>query len=159
MPQCLDKLARDVAADRDLQARLMTTFEVDLSSGVGAIPPEMLLEYIHEATVRDSDEGANNGMGNVLSRVQYYKDLVQPLFDSFGYYGIQNNQFYTRQISSGSLTDTIGPLLIDAPFVPTKTDMSTTIPSEVEPNLVELLAMRLRGMMFPQPPATGPGRE
>jgi hypothetical protein len=150
VPQCLDKLARDVAADRDLQARLMTEFNVSLSAGVGTIPSEMLLEYIHEATVVDQDGG------NVLSRVQYLKDLYQPLFNSFGYYTVANNQFYTKQINSGSLTDTAGPLIIDAPFVPTKTGISTEIPSEIEPNLVELLAFRLRGMMFPMPPATGP---
>lgn len=150
VPQCLDKLARDVAADRDLQARLMVEFNVSLSSGVGDIPAEMLLEYIHEATVVDEDGG------NVLSRVQYLKDLYQILSTSFGYYTVANNQFYTKQISTGSLTDTSGPLIIDAPFVPTKTGISTEIPSEIEPNLVELLAMRLRGLMFPVPPATGP---
>jgi hypothetical protein len=153
VPQCLDKLARDVAADRDLQARLMTEFNVSLSAGVGTIPSEMLLEYIHEATVVDSSTG------NVLSRVQYLKDLYQPLFTAFDYYCPANNQFYTKQGSSGDLTAVQGPLLISAPFVPTKTGISTEIPSEIEPNLVELLAFRLRGMMFPMPPATGAAKE
>ncbi len=159
VPQCLDKLARDVAADRDLQARLMYEFSVNISGGQGDIPPSMLTEYIHEGSVRDSDPGGNNGHGNVLSRVQYLKDLILPLSTSFGYYSLQNNQFYTRQISSGSLTDTIGPLVVDAPYVPSKDAIEDEVPLEIEANLVEMLAMRLRGMMFPLPPATGPGRE
>lgn len=153
VPQCLDKLARDVAADRDLQARLMAEFDVYLSAGVGDIPVDMLTEYIHEATVVDQSTG------NVLSRVQYLKDLYQPLFTAFDYYTMANNQFYTKQGSSQSLTAVQGPLLITAPYVPVKTAIDTDVPDEIGPNLVELLAMRLRGMMFPTPPATGPATE
>jgi hypothetical protein len=146
----LHALAVDCASDPNLRARLETQFSVALVNGIGAIPATMLTEYLREGSVKDSDLQAN-GYGNVLQRVKYFNDLLGYQLPAYGYYCLSDNQIFTKQISSGDLTATIGPLIIDAPFVPAKADINTDIPDEITDDLAEILAVKLRGVISRMP--------
>lgn len=145
--QALHELAAMCAVDPDRRGRLSKNFSVTLTSGSATLPAGILVEHLREGSVRDGDTGANGGNGNVLSRVKYYNDLVQELPTLFGYYCIENNSIYTRNIGDGDLTSTLSPLSIDAPFVPAKADIDTDVPDELNDDLVEILAMKLRGLI------------
>lgn len=145
--QALQALATMVAGNVELRARLEKQFSVSLSGGVGAVPAGMLVEYLREGCVRDSDTGANNGLGNVLSRIQRYSTFIQDTDTAFGQYCVVDNQFYARPPASIYPSDTIGPLVIDAPFTPTVGDMNATVPDELSNDLVEMLAIRLKGII------------
>lgn len=146
--QALNQLAADVAQNPDVRHRLEASFSVSLdANGVGTIPAGLMTEYLHEGSVRDSDTGANNGKGNPLCRVRQYRDFVmQSPFSVFGYYCLVDNQFQTK-LGNGDFTSVIGPLQVDAPFIPVKDDISTDVPDEITDDLVDFLAMRLRGLM------------
>jgi hypothetical protein len=148
-PQALHQLAKDVAGNPELRARLEKTFSVALTNGVGAIPAGLFVEYLREGSVRDGDTGANNGLGNILSRVKYYNDFITDQSTLLGLYCVVVNQIYTRPPGSVMPADTIGPLAINAPFVPTPDDMNTEVPDECVDTLVELLAIRMRGLIPP----------
>lgn len=146
----LDELAVDVAGSPELRARLEKQFSVPLVNGVGAMPAGILAEYLREGSVRDSDIGAN-GFGNNLSRVLYLNDFLGFLPSVFGYYCVNDNQIRTRAISSGDFTATVGPLTIDAPFLPTKGNMNAEVPDEIASDVVEMLAVKLRGVIARMP--------
>lgn len=144
--QVLYELAVQCAEDPEKRGRLSKNFSVTLTSGSATLPAGILVEYLREGSVRDADTQAN-GYGNVLVRVKYFNDLLKSLPTVFGYYCIENNKIYTRNINDGDLTATLGPLSIDAPFVPAKADIATDIPDEIQYDLVVLLATRLRGVI------------
>lgn len=145
--QAIKELAVEVAAKPELRAQLEKTFSVTLTTGVGSVPAGMLVEYLHEGSVRDADAGANGGLGNILQKVNHYDDLINPLPSIFGYYCVKNKQFHTRQVSTGSFTATASPLTVDAPFLPTSANLNADVPDELVPNLVEMLAVRIRGII------------
>ena len=111
------------------------------------------MEYLREGAVRDSDTGANNGLGNVLARVQRYPAFLTDQDTALGLYCIVSNQIIARPPSSTYPADTISPLVIDAPFTPTASDLSTTVPDELTNDLVAKLAHLLRGMILEPEPA------
>ena len=154
--QALHQLATDVAGKPELRARLETSFSVTLTDGIGTLPAGILIEYLREGSVRDGDAGANNGAGNILSKVNHYDDLVRYLNAGFGYYCIVKNQIHTRQIGSGSLSTTASPLTIWAPFVPSKANLNTDVPDEILDDLVQILAVMLRGIISRQMEAAAP---
>jgi len=151
--QALQALATMVAGSPELRARLEKQFTVALTAGVGAIPAGMLVEYLREGSVRDSDTGANNGLGNVLARIQRYPSFLQDQDVALGMYCVVDNQIYARPPGSVFPSDTFGPLVIDAPFTPTASDLSTTVPDELTNDLVAKLAHLLRGMILEPEPA------
>lgn len=152
--QALQALGVMVAGSPELRARLEQQFTVNLSAGVGTIPSGMLVEYLREGVVRDSDTGANNGAGNVLSRIQRFNLFLLDQDTALGQYCVVDNSIYARGPGSTDITATIGPLVIDAPFFPTAADMATTVPDEIANELVENLARRLKGLIAPAEPVT-----
>lgn len=147
--QALQALATEVAGSPELRSRLEKQFSVTLTNGVGAIPAGMLTEYLREGAVRDSDTGANNGNGNILARVQRFPSFLTDMDTALGMYCLVSNQIYARPPASTYPSDTIGPLVIDAPFTPTTSDLSTAVPDELTNDLVEILARRLKGQIAP----------
>ncbi len=143
----LHQLASNVASDPELRSRLTKEFSVTLSEGVGDVPAGMLTEYLREGSVRDTDASGSDGFGNVLVRVKNRNDFLGSLPTVYGYYCLVGNEFHTRAISSGSFTDTVGPLGIDAPFIPARTAIDDDVPDELIDDLVDLLAIRLRGFI------------
>lgn len=145
-------LAIEVAGNPELRVRLEKNFSITLTNGIGTIPAEFLTEYLREGSVRDEN-------GNVLQRVRNYNDLLQqsgPLFTAFGRYCLVSNQIYTAQIGTGDLTATVGPLSADAPFIPAKASLNTEVPDEIQSNLVEILALVIRGQLSRSMPASDP---
>lgn len=145
--QAIHELATMVAGNPELRSRLEKSFSVTLTSGIGTIPSGMLTEYLREGAVRDSDTGANNGNGNVLARVQRLAAFLTDTDTSLGLYCLAGNQIYARPPASTYPSDTIGPLVIIAPFVPTTTNLDTEVPDEITDELVVMLAKRLRGLL------------
>lgn len=148
----IDELSVEVARDPELRARLEKQFSVTLTNGVGTLPAGIMIEYLREGSVKDSDLGAN-GFGNTLQRVKYLNDFLGFTQSVYGYYCIVDNTIRTKQISSGDFTGTVGPLIIDAPFIPTKANINSEVPDEVEGPLVDMLAVRLRGIISRMQPA------
>ena len=146
--QALHALATMVAGSPELRARLEKQFSVALTSGVGTIPAGMLVEYLREGVVRDSSGSGPGGLGNILARVNRYSSFIQDADTALGLYCVVDNQIYARPPASTFPTDTIGPLLIDAPFVPTAANLNTEVPDEVADDLVAKLAILLRGMVL-----------
>jgi len=146
--QAIHELATIIAGNPELRSRLEKQFSVTLTSGIGTIPAGMLTEYLREGAVRDSDTGANNGNGNVLARVQRLAAFLTDADTSLGLYCLSTNQIYARPPASTYPSDTIGPLVINAPFVPTTTNLDTEVPDEITDELVKLLAQKLRGILF-----------
>lgn len=148
----LHQLCTEIRSDARLRARCMKQFSVTLTAGVGSIPATLMIQYIGEGSVRDSDTGASNGIGNYLSRVLHKTDFdALPAPYLFGYYWIGSDAngattIETRQLTTGSLTDTVSPLVVVAPRTPTKALISE-LAEEVTDRLTEILAMRLRGMI------------
>lgn len=151
--QALQALAVMVAENSQLRACLERQFSVSLSGGIGAVPAGMLVEYAREGAVRNSD-GSNNGMGSFLAKVNRFNSFIQDQDTALGLYCVVDDQIYARDPGSSDYTSATGPLVIDAPFFPTKSDMGTTVPDEVANELVENLARRLKGMIAPAEPVT-----
>jgi hypothetical protein len=147
--QALHALATEIAGNPEIRSRLEKQFSVALTNGVGSIPAGMLTEYLREGVVRDSSGSGVNGLGNIFARVNRYSSFIQDQDTSLGLYCLVDNSIYARPPASTNPADTIGPLLIDAPFVPTSSTLSSEVPDEITDNLVEILARRLRGMIAP----------
>jgi len=136
-----------------LRARMVKEFSVTLTNGIGTVPATVLIEYMGDGTIRDSDTSANNGYGNVLQRVHNRSDLLTlPAPYLMGYYCIEGNtsgisEIHTRQVATGSFTDTLSPLTLNVIHIPAKTDLNTEIDPEIENNLKDRLAIRLRGQI------------
>lgn len=146
----LQAVASMVAGNPQLRARLEKQFSVALSSGVGTMPAQIMLEYLREGAVRDSDTSANNGLGNFLAKVNRYDQFVTDQSTALGLYCVVDNAIYARPPGATDPASTIGPLVIDAPFVPITTDLSTLVDDEIVNDLLEDLAARLRGLLVPQ---------
>jgi hypothetical protein len=151
--QALQALATMVAGDPELRARLEKEFTVALTSGVGAIPAGMLIEYLREGVVRDSSGSGVGGLGNILARVNRYSNFISDQDTALGLYCPVDNSIYARPPGSTYPSDTIGPLIINAPFTPTTADLDTTVPDELTNDLVAKLARLLRGMILEPEPA------
>jgi len=125
----LQQLADKVARDTKRRHLLQKAFSVTLTSGVGAIDATMLSASIGYGSVRDGDS-------NILVKIDNYNDFLRDQVAFYGYYCLNDDQIYTRQISSGSFTDTTSPLTIDCPYIP----LATELPEELQNDAVELLA-------------------
>lgn len=145
----LQALAVEAAGNPEIRARLERQSSVALTNGVGAIPAGALTEYWREGVVRDSSGSGVGGLGNILARVNRYSSFISDQDTALGLYCLVDNSIYARPPGSTYPSDTIGPLLIDAPFAPTTADLDTTVPDELVNDLVEILARRLRGMIAP----------
>ena len=145
----LQALAVEAAGNPEMRSRLERQSSVALTSGVGAIPAGMLTEYLREGVVRDSSGSGVGGLGNTLARVNRYSTFISDQDTALGLYCLVDNSIYARPPGSVFPSDTIGPLLIDAPFAPTTSDLQTTVPDELINNMGEILARRLRGMIAP----------
>lgn len=151
--QAIHHLATDVAGDPERRGLLERATSIALSSGIGTIENasanyDILTEFLAEGAVMDSDTGASNGVGNVLVRVKYFTDFYKTLPSVFGYYCITTGgQIWTKQISTGSMTDTIGPVVLTAPIVPKLSAIATYLPHTLEDEMVKYLALRIRGYM------------
>lgn len=158
LDQCIHQLAEMVRGDARLRARMAKEFSVTLTNGVGAVPATLLIQHIGEGIVRDGDAGANDGFGNILERKHHEADFRGFLVPAYGYYLIKGDtsgvsQIYTRQIATGSFVDTVSPLTITAPYTPTKANLNTAVDSEISDELVQMLAIRLRGFIPGMQPA------
>jgi hypothetical protein len=129
----LQGLADKVSQDVKRRHLLQKSFSIVLTSGVGPIDATMLSAAIGYGSVVDADS-------NILSKVDNYNDLVRSQNPFFGYYNMTNNQVYTRQISSGSLTDTATPLTVFCSYVP----LATEIPNELQNDATDLLAQMIK---------------
>lgn len=145
----LQAVAAMVAEKPELRARFEKRFSVTLSSGVGTLPAGLLVEYLREGTVRNSD-GANNGLGSFLAKVNRFNDFIQDANTALGLYCIVDNALYARDPGSTDYTAASSPIILDAPFVPTTTNLDTEVDSELVNDLVEDVAIRLRGMLKPR---------
>lgn len=149
--QAIHHLATDVAGDPERRGLLERATSITLTNGIGTLESasanyDILTEFISEGAVMDSDTGASNQVGNVLVRVKYLTDFYKPLPSVFGYYCITTGgQIMTRQVATGSLTDTISPVVITAPVVPKLSAIATYLPHVLEDKMVKYLAMRIRG--------------
>ena len=144
--QAFHALATIVAGNPELRARLEKQFSVSVTSGVGALPAGILTEYLREGAVRDSDQSLFTS-GNPYSRIKYANDFFTDSQTLLARYCLVDNQIFAAQPGMTDYTQFSGTLTIDAPFVPTKTDISTTVPDEIADNLVVQLATRLKGMI------------
>lgn len=137
---CFHQLAEEVAKDPEKQHLLQNQFPVTIVAGVSApLTGQFLSEYIEVGGVRDAN-------GNVLVRVHNYDDFLKYLPTVYGYYCLQNNKFYTREIDTGSFVGTDGPLQVNAPVVPTP----GTIPDSLKDDIITMLAARIRyGVLAP----------
>lgn len=147
--QALQALAVEAAGNPEIRSRLERQSSVALTNGVGSIPAGMLTEYLREGVVRDSSGSGPGGLGNILARVNRYSVFIQDQDTAFGQYCLVDNSIYARPPGSTYPADTVSPLVIDAPFAPTTSDLSSTVPDELVNDLVEILARRLRGMIAP----------
>ncbi len=129
--------AIQIARDPEQHFLLQKTYAVSLSAGVGTLPVSLLPETLRAGRVSDADE-------NQLERVEYLSDLAAQRSPLFGYYCVVNDQIFTRQISSGSLVDTNGPLVVVAGFIPDIDTLSADVPAVIQSDLVDLLATRVR---------------
>lgn len=145
-------LAVKLALNDDLRPRITKTFTVVLSGGAGTVPAGLMVEYLREGSVRDSDTSAPNGTGNKLSRVMHLNDFqfgyLSPLFSYYHIIGIgASAQISTRAAGSQfDFTGVVGPLIVTGPRVPSKLEV-TDLDSEVTNMLTEELAIRLRGFI------------
>lgn len=148
LDQALKELSVEIAQNPDLRARFTKEYSITLTNGIGALTTGILVEYLREGSVRDADTGANGGYGNILQRVKHRNDFYDYLNPAYGYYFLgENNAIYTRQIATGDFTATLSPLTINAPFAPSKSEISTLVDAEVVDDLVNMLAARLRGAL------------
>ncbi len=136
MANALHKLAEQTASDRTKRHLLMTNATVVLTNGVGATPLNALTSQMRHATVRDADASALNGTGNILCWISQYHDFLRPQSPLLGYYCLANNQIYTKAIGTGGLTDTLSPLTLDYPYIPTVAQL----PTELEDDAVAIFA-------------------
>lgn len=131
--RALHSLATQVSEDVKRRHLLMKSFSIVLTSGVGPLDAAMLSAMIGYGSVRDAD-------GNILSKVDNYNDLVRSQVPFFGYYAMVNDTVFTRQISSGSLTDTSTPLTVYCSYVP----LATEVPDEITDDATNLLAQMIK---------------
>jgi len=148
--QALQAIADIVAGNPEIRARLEKRFTVTLTNGVGTIPAGMLVQFLREGTVRNSD-GSNNGLGSFLAKINRFNDFIQDQSTTLGSYCAVDNSLYARDPGLTDYTFTQGPLIIDAPFTPTAADMSTTVPDELTNDLVAMLAKHLHGVIVAGP--------
>lgn len=119
----LHKYAEFRAAAPDKRHLVSKTGSVVLTSGEGTFPADALSACAGQSTIRDEN-------GNVLLFVREKMDFLSgSLSRLFGYYHLlyataSTITIQTRQISSGDLTATIGPLSLEYVFVPTATQIA-----------------------------------
>lgn len=145
----MQAVAAMVANRPDLRPRFEKQFTVTLTSGVGALPAGILVEFLREGAVRNSD-GSNNGLGSFLAKVNRFPNFIQDAVTALGQYCIVDNQIYARDPGSTDYTAATSPLVIDAPYVPDKTQLDTLVDDEVVNDIVEDVAIRLRGLLKPE---------
>ena len=148
LDQSLHELSVEIAQNPNLRARFTKEYSITLTNGIGALTAGILVQYLREGSVRDADASASNGFGNILQRVMHRNDFYSYLNPAYGYYFVgENNQIYTRQIATGDFIATLSPLTVNAPFTPSKSEISTLVDVEVADDLVKMLAARLRGAL------------
>lgn len=145
----MQAVAAMVANRPDLRPRFEKQFTVTLTNGVGALPAGILVEFLREGAVRNSD-GSNNGLGSFLAKVNRFPNFIQDTVTALGQYCIVDNQIYARDPGSTDYTAATSPLVIDAPYVPDKTQLDALVDDEVVNDIVEDVAIRLRGLLKPE---------
>ena len=125
----LQMLADRISQDAKRRHLLQKSFSITLTNGVGSFDATMLTAAIGYGSVRDADN-------NILVKVDNYNDLLRSQVPFYGYYCPTNNQIHTRQISSGSLTDTASPLTVFCSYIP----LATEVPGELQNEAVDILA-------------------
>lgn len=138
----LQQLADNTSKDDTRRHLLQKSFSIALTNGIGPIDSTMLSAAIGYGSVMDADTSAPNQVGNILVQMGSYNDLVRYQYPFYGYYAMVNDQIYTKQISSASLTDTIGPLTAFCSYVP----LATEIPAELQNDAVSILAGLIKKM-------------
>ncbi len=101
----LQFFAQEIAHDELRYHQLQRELAVTLTNGVGQLPADLLPESLDHGWIRDAQ-------GTPLSKTLYFLDLTLPQSTLEGYYCLQNNRIYTRQVGTGSLTGTPGPLAV-----------------------------------------------
>lgn len=149
IPYACHRLAERVNADPMRRGLLTQEYSITLTDGVGnpitatgtlTSLADMLFHGMEHWSVRDEQN-------NILQWVQNYNDFVgyQSMF--YSYFTLYGQRIYTKQLNTGSLTSTTGPLTVISNFVPTITASSSTLPAELDDDMVltlcEILATKL----------------
>ena len=142
IPYAMHQLTERASNDPMKRALLSQEYSVTLSSGVGdpttatggiTSAADMYVHSMEQWSVRDESS-------NVLQYVRNYNDLAGYLPTFYGYFSLYAQRLYTRQINTGSLTSTTGPLTVGAMFIPTVGASTTTLPTELDDDAVRILA-------------------
>jgi len=145
----LQAVSAMVAGNPELRARLEKRFTVAVTNGVGSMPSGLLLEYLREGSVRDEDQ-SQFMTGNPYSRVKNLADFLGDSQLLLARYCAVDNQLHACPPGYSDYTQFSGNILLDAPFVPTKANLSTEVDDEVANDLIEDVAIRLRGLLDPK---------
>lgn len=129
------KRARDKKNWRDISVK----HTVSMSSGSGAIPSELLREFLHQADFADEDN-------SLISYLTFGIDDRETFSNYLGYVKVVGNNFeYTAPLgASGTYT---GDLYVTAPSSPEMPNDSTTdiaMTSEVFDDVCSTLALMIR---------------
>jgi len=142
-PHAFVQVTREIMSDPHKAHLLMKNVDIDLANGVGDIPAGFLSEFIDMCSVRDDDPTANNGYGNVLTRIHQFNDFLEWHFDPrFGYYCLNDSKIYMRSIGTGAI-DGNGNIQLDGAFELNPADIAS-LPDEALADVIIVLARLLR---------------
>lgn len=142
----LNALAMEVAADPERRHILIRTITITLTNGVGTIPDTVLLDYLCSATLSNP-----NDVTEGYAYVPYWDDYRETSDRRLGYFTARGSALDVTQpmvtYTAGSgLTGDVDLAVSTAPVVPTlATDPIANLPTDLEGDLVSLLAGMLRG--------------
>jgi hypothetical protein len=145
----LQAVSAMVAGNPEIRARLEKRFSVTITNGIGALPSGLLLEYLREGSVRDSDQSMF-ATGNPYSRIKFATDFFTDSQLLLARYCVIDNTMYACPPGMSDYTNFSGTLTLDAPFVPTKANLNTEVDDEIANDLIEDAAARLRGLLNPK---------
>lgn len=141
-PHAFVQVTREIMADPHKAHLLMKPVDISLVDGVGQLPAGFLSEFADMCSIRDSTT-ANDGYGNVLTRIHQFNDFIEWHFDSrFGYYCLNDSKIYIRSIGSGAI-DSNGSIHLDGAFELDPADIAT-LPDEALADVIIVLARLLR---------------
>lgn len=142
IPYAMHQMTERAGNDPMKRALLTQEYSVTLTNGVGdptaatgtvTSLADMWFHSMEQWSVRDEQS-------NILQYVRNYNDLAGYLPTFYGYFSLYAQRIYTRQINTGSLTSTTGPLTVGAMFIPTVAAASSTLPAEMDDDAVRTLA-------------------
>src|ERR1700752_4985101 len=154
----LQEVCAEAAVNPTLRPRVMKIVQAgEVGPGIFDVPATVLIEYLHLGQVNDADLSANNLFGNVYSAILHYGDFLTYPASPFGIYHVLGSanagtaQIYARAPFTGLMSDVLGPLYLFAPYVPAKADINTAIDAELQNNILDKLALRLKGAAQTKP--------